>query len=381
LGPPRAPEARTAAFGVRGYTTASKSVARTGEARNAVPPNPADDRQPDQERRQRHDYDEHPIVPAQWDHRSAILSPVAILADGRRPSGLPIQLRRRLAHAPQPVSRYSDIGHAANASTGFLTRSVTTIRSRSFGTGYGCVVATNLADPEIQWHLTTMFVRFRQTRYRLQVSIVETHRVEGKVRHEHIASLGSIEMPPSVANRVAFWQRVHDRFGKLSNRIDPATQGKLRGDIHARIPMVRPEEQRALQLANAQADSATWGTLADMHAGTVEGQAVLIAGAERAKAVAAAEHAKASEREAGAMDRVARIERGEDVAGGLGKPWTVADLIAGGFTKAQIARFVQVHEVSKALGFDALMKAIHEATDRAERSTVRALHRRIRDTS
>jgi hypothetical protein len=92
-----------------------------------------------------------------------------------------------------------------------------------------------------------MFVRFRQTRYRqrdgghrLQVSIVETHRVDGRVRHEHMASLGSIETPPSVADRIAFWQRVHDRFGKLSNRIDPATQGKLRGDIHARIPMVTP---------------------------------------------------------------------------------------------------------------------------------------------
>jgi DNA modification methylase len=65
-----------------------------------------------------------------------------------------------------------------------------------------------------------------------------TSRVGGKVRHEHIASLGSIETPLSIANRVAFWQRVHERLAKLSNRIDPATQGKIRGDIHSRIPMV-----------------------------------------------------------------------------------------------------------------------------------------------
>jgi hypothetical protein len=85
-----------------------------------------------------------------------------------------------------------------------------------------------------------MFARFRPSPYWLQVSIVETHRVGGKVRHEHIASLGSIETPLSFANRVAFWQRVHERLAKLSNRIDPATQGKIRGDIHTQIPMVTP---------------------------------------------------------------------------------------------------------------------------------------------
>jgi hypothetical protein len=48
-----------------------------------------------------------------------------------------------------------------------------------------------------------MFTRFRQTRHRLQVSLVETRRLNGKVRHEHVASLGSIETPPSVPERIA----------------------------------------------------------------------------------------------------------------------------------------------------------------------------------
>jgi hypothetical protein len=34
-----------------------------------------------------------------------------------------------------------------------------------------------------------MFVRYRQTQSRLQASLVETRRINGKVRHEHIASL------------------------------------------------------------------------------------------------------------------------------------------------------------------------------------------------
>lgn len=38
-----------------------------------------------------------------------------------------------------------------------------------------------------------MFVRFRQTRKRLQASIIETRRADGKVRHEHIAGLGSVD--------------------------------------------------------------------------------------------------------------------------------------------------------------------------------------------
>jgi hypothetical protein len=41
--------------------------------------------------------------------------------------------------------------------------------------------------------------------------------------------LGSIEMPLTVANRVAFLQRVHERLAKLSNRIDLATHGQDSG--------------------------------------------------------------------------------------------------------------------------------------------------------
>src|SRR4051794_8078996 len=117
-----------------------------------------------------------------------------------------------------------------------------------------------------------MFVRFRENHDRLQVSLVETRRVGGKVRHEHVASLGAVEIAPTVADRIAFWQRVNERLGKLSNRIDPATQGKIRGDLHARIAMATPAEQQALQLENAEADARLWASVQDMHASTVAGQ-------------------------------------------------------------------------------------------------------------
>jgi hypothetical protein len=87
-----------------------------------------------------------------------------------------------------------------------------------------------------------MFVRFRRSAKHLALSLVETRRVDGKVVHEHIASLGSVETPPAIHQRIAFWRRLHERLAKLDNRIDPATQGKLLGDIHSRVPMVTPDE-------------------------------------------------------------------------------------------------------------------------------------------
>jgi hypothetical protein len=127
-----------------------------------------------------------------------------------------------------------------------------------------------------------MFVRFRHSRNRLQVSLVENRRVDGKVQYEHIASLGSIETPPSVAARIVFWQKIHGRLAKLSNRVDATTQAKVLGQIHARIPMVTADEQRTLQLENAEADERFWSNLRDMDASNIESHKGLAATTERA---------------------------------------------------------------------------------------------------
>jgi hypothetical protein len=65
-----------------------------------------------------------------------------------------------------------------------------------------------------------MFVRFRATARRLQASLIETHRRDGKVRHEHVASLGSVPLSLSRADRIAFWTALHPRLAKLDNRLD-----------------------------------------------------------------------------------------------------------------------------------------------------------------
>src|ERR1700691_2218521 len=130
----------------------------------------------------------------------------------------------------------------------------------------------------------TMSTGYRQLLRRLQVSIVATRRDGGKVRHEHIASLGSVDGQLSVADRVAFWKRVHDRLARLSNRIDPAMQGRLLGELHARIPMPTVDEQNSLKLENAKADERFWSGLHDMHEITAIKQKDLIAATEKAAA-------------------------------------------------------------------------------------------------
>ena len=125
-----------------------------------------------------------------------------------------------------------------------------------------------------------MFVRFRQTKYRLQVSLVESRRIDGRVQQEYVASLGSVPVPPSLQDRLAFWQRLHERLSRLSNRVPADIQGKILGDIHARIPMVTLDEVQAAKIEAAEADERFLSRLHGMHTEQMEGHGRLIAGAE-----------------------------------------------------------------------------------------------------
>jgi hypothetical protein len=94
------------------------------------------------------------------------------------------------------------------------------------------------------YRAATMFVHFRETPYGLAMSLVENRRENGKVRHEHVASLGSIETPLSVAARIEFWRGLHERLDQLSNRLDPETRSKVMDAVQARVPIITPDEQR-----------------------------------------------------------------------------------------------------------------------------------------
>ena len=78
-----------------------------------------------------------------------------------------------------------------------------------------------------------MFVRFRQTKKRLQVSVLHSARDDERVRSEHLAMLGTIDLAQSERDR--FWRRVRERLAGLGDRIDAENSGEVaRRDPRAR---------------------------------------------------------------------------------------------------------------------------------------------------
>jgi hypothetical protein len=174
---------------------------------------------------------------------------------------------------------------------------------------------------------------------------------------------------------------LHERLGMLSNRIDATTQGKILGEVHARIPMVTINELRALQLENAEADAKLWEDLRDMNRASLEDNKSLATTVERAIAGFQAGAEMAGAKVDAAKERVARIKRGEDVSGGLGKPPTDFERILreAGWTRKDIERADIVHTISQLGGFEELLEEINAAHQQAEPAAVRrVLRRRLR---
>jgi len=113
--------------------------------------------------------------------------------------------------------------------------------------------------------------------YRLKVILVENKRVNGKVKQETIAVLGSIEatsLPEfweglsqgrvdelkaeewerrSITERTAFWKGANLRLKQLTNRLGPDLK-RLRMATHSRVPWPMDSERKKLELLEAKAD-------------------------------------------------------------------------------------------------------------------------------
>jgi hypothetical protein len=89
---------------------------------------------------------------------------------------------------------------------------------------------------------------------RLEVSLVETHRIDGRVRQQHIASLGSINGDDRMA-RLTFWEECEARLARLSNRIG-SDLDRIRQAIAARIPPFTDADWQVLE-------AAAWDSLED----------------------------------------------------------------------------------------------------------------------
>ena len=221
-----------------------------------------------------------------------------------------------------------------------------------------------------------MFVRFHSATGRLQCALVETRRVNGKVRQEHIAALGSVPVPPAVADRVTFWKKLHERLAKLANRVGAEDQAKIMGAIHARIPMVMVPEQQGLQLENIEADQRFWNSMRENWEEQVAGKKAIVAKLERDIAEAQTEAARASEHVANAQARIERLQKGEPVEGGLSRIDAVALLRAQGWTASDFRHMDRLGSLDEA----EVKQYLDDVTDagdidRRERAVVRAILR------
>jgi hypothetical protein len=97
-----------------------------------------------------------------------------------------------------------------------------------------------------------------------------------------------------------------------------------------------------------------------------------------------AEMVKAASYRDAAKERRERLQRGEDVPGGLGEPLTREDAIRifreAGLTASDIQHCIDLNELGGSMDWDAMMQEIHasgeRAMKRAERAVVRAMLRR-----
>jgi hypothetical protein len=237
-----------------------------------------------------------------------------------------------------------------------------------------------------------MFVRFRQSGHRLHVSLVEARRHDGKVRNHHIASVGSIIIEPTVADRIAFWQRAGERLEALGNRIGPEID-KIEAALHERVPIPSLEERRQLKLENARTEARMFDTVANLYGAAAAQNKALAAAIITMGADSETAAAKGAEHAEQARERIAKIEAGEDVPGGLHKPPTyrqaIAILKAAGLTNAEIAhirvQYDLIQVISARLGEAAVEKCLFtpqsevavEAPGRAVRKFTRKLARLV----
>jgi hypothetical protein len=155
-------------------------------------------------------------------------------------------------------------------------------------------------------------------------------------------------------------------------------QGKILGDIHARIPMATLDEIQAAKIEAAEADERFWSRLHGMHTEHMEGHGRLIAGSEGQIAASKAGAEKCAAAATEAKDRVERLKRGEDVASGLTKPDWGKMLRESGWTTRDINYARLLAEVSNAFGDREVLKLVWEKREKVARREEMHIVRRLK---
>jgi hypothetical protein len=207
---------------------------------------------------------------------------------------------------------------------------------------------------------------------------MQTRRMAGKMQSEHIASLGTVDAEVSVRERLTFWIEIEERLARLGNRVGPDDRDRIIAALGARIPFLTPDDLRAVQEENAKDDERIWTGIRDMNAAAVEGYKGLIAAAEKEIAGYASTSEEVTERADAAKERLARLERGEPVVGGLGKKLDIDKIMkAAGITPSDARHMMQIASLTNE-EFASLKDRIPhfvEEMDKARPRAVRAILR------
>lgn len=184
-----------------------------------------------------------------------------------------------------------------------------------------------------------MFVRFRLVRSRrLEASLIETRRLDGKVKHLHVAALGSVPHPASGADRWWFWRGANERLGRLSNRLDAAEEAAIRQALHDRIPIVTSDELAALNVAAATDALASAEARHRQTEKTIVARRALLEATRAALAEDERTAAREVEEISVAKARLEKAQRGE-ICLDPPRRWTIKEIMAQtGMTRRQVRR-------------------------------------------
>jgi hypothetical protein len=142
--------------------------------------------------------------------------------------------------------------------------------------------------------------------------------------------------------------------------------------------MVTPDEQRAIQEENAKDDERFWEMMRDMNAAAAEDHRVASAAAEAKKAKHEGAAAEAGERLEATKARLAALERGESIAGGLRKKLDMAAAARAAGLTAKAIRRARLYASLTPVEFETALDRAKtvEAADRAMTREVRRVLRK-----
>ena len=100
-----------------------------------------------------------------------------------------------------------------------------------------------------------MYARFYRAKRRLIGQLVDSHKIAGQVRAEHIAPLGSVLLPEpfSLSERTKFWEALKGRLWVVVDRIGDRFTDEVRAKVLAGLDRRIPKPGEAEEISAAVA--------------------------------------------------------------------------------------------------------------------------------